>query len=49
MVVRDRPWFDPTIKIKGRAYHIPQDKRAYWGQVIVDDVNHVVFIRGDRS
>jgi hypothetical protein len=42
-------WFDPTIRIKGRRYEIPQDKNQYSGEVIVDDVNHVVFIHTSYS
>jgi hypothetical protein len=41
--------FDPPVTIRGRAYDVPQDEQGNWGQVIVDDVDHVVFIRANRS
>ena len=39
------PWFNPTIRVKGRRYLIPQDEHANRGEVIVDDDKHVVYIR----
>jgi hypothetical protein len=38
------PWYNPTIRIKGRRYVIPWHGQGYWGDVVVDDVKHVVFI-----
>lgn len=43
------PWFDPTIRTRGRKYVIPQDKHANGGQVIVNDETHVVYIRASHS
>jgi hypothetical protein len=41
--------FDPSNITRGRAYQIPQDERGNWGQVLVNDEDHVVIIRANRS
>lgn len=43
------PWFDPTIRDRGRRYVIPQDADACWGEVIVDDETNTVFVQSHRS
>lgn len=37
-------WFDPSIREKGRRFEIPQDKSAYSGTVIIDDITDTVYI-----
>jgi hypothetical protein len=39
------PWFDPTIRGRGRRYVIPPDDRGQRGEVVIDDERHVVFIK----
>lgn len=43
------PWFKPTVRGRGRVYKIPQDARARYGEVIVDDETGTVFIKAHRS
>lgn len=43
------PWFDPTIRNRGRRYEVPQDRNACGGEVIIDDEAHTVFVRSSRS
>lgn len=43
------PWFDPTIRNRGRRYTIPQDRNACGGEVIIDDEAQTVFVRSSRS
>jgi hypothetical protein len=43
------PWFDPTVRNRGRRYEIPQDADARWGEVIIDDETSTVFVQGHRS
>jgi len=38
------PWFDPTIKVRGRKYTIDQDHDANGGEVVVDDEKNIVYI-----
>jgi hypothetical protein len=42
------PWFDPSIREKGRRYPISLPD-AVTGYVAVDDLRHMVFIKIDRS
>jgi hypothetical protein len=42
-------WYNPTIQIKGRRYVIPWHGQGYWGEVVVDDIKHVVFIHTSYS
>jgi hypothetical protein len=42
-------WYNPTIRIKGRRYAIPWHDGQYHGEVIVDDVAHMVFIEVSYS
>jgi hypothetical protein len=37
-------WYNPTVRVRGRRYEIPWRGKAYWGEVVVDDTKHVVFI-----
>jgi hypothetical protein len=37
-------WYNPTIRIKGRRYAIPWHDKGYYGEIVVDDVDHEVFI-----
>jgi hypothetical protein len=37
-------WYNPTIRTKGRRYAIPWHDNGYYGEIVVDDVDHVVFI-----
>jgi len=39
------PWFDPTIRGRGRRYAIPPDERGQRGEVVIDDERYVVFIK----
>ena len=39
------PWFDPTIKVRGRKYTIDQDQDANGGEVVIDDEKNIVYIR----
>ncbi len=43
------PWFDPTVRLRGRRYEIPQDANARWGEVIIDDERNTVFVQTHRS
>jgi hypothetical protein len=43
------PWCDPTIRTKGRRYQIAWHGKAYHGEVMVDDVKHIVFVRTSYS
>jgi len=43
------PWFDPTIRTRGRRFEVPQDANACGGEVFVDDETGTVFIRSHRS
>ena len=43
------PWFNPTIRVKGRRYVIPPGADGTHGEVVIDDVGHVVFIRVTRD
>jgi hypothetical protein len=38
------PWYNPTVRTRGRRYAIPWHGNGYYGEVVVDDVAHVVFI-----
>jgi hypothetical protein len=38
-----------TIRTKGRRYVIPWHGPGYWGEVVVDDARHVVFIHTSYS
>jgi len=38
------PWFDPTIRVKGRRFEIPQDANANYGEVIINDETQTVYI-----
>ena len=42
-------WYNPTIRISGRRYAIPWHDQGYHGEVIIDDVSHVVFIQVSYS
>jgi hypothetical protein len=42
-------WYNPTIRTKGRRYEIPWHGPGYWGEVVVDDARHVVFIHTSYS
>jgi len=39
------PWFDPTIKVRGRKYTIDQDDDVNGGEVVIDDEKNIVYIR----
>jgi len=41
---RDYPWFDPTIRVKGRRFEIPQDHNANYGEVLLNAETQTVFI-----
>ncbi|MBN1514652.1 MAG: hypothetical protein JXB13_21735 [Phycisphaerae bacterium] len=43
------PWFDPTIRNRGRRYEVPQDANACWGEVLIDDETGTVYIQSHRS
>lgn len=43
------PWYNPTIRKKGRRFDIPQDKEANYGMVIINDTNGVVYIKTSHS
>lgn len=43
------PWFDRTIRGRGRRYVVPADGEENWGEVVVDDVRHVVYIYADQG
>jgi hypothetical protein len=43
------PWFNPTIKTRGRKYKIPQDHDANSGEVIINDETNVVYITVSHS
>lgn len=43
------PWFNPTIKTRGRKYKIPQDHDANYGEVIINDETNVVYITVSHS
>jgi hypothetical protein len=38
-------WFNPEIRERGRAYGIPPQNHHNWGQVIVNDAEHVVYVK----
>jgi hypothetical protein len=42
-------WYAPAIRVKGRRYEIPWHGGQYHGEVIVDDIAHVVFIETSYS
>jgi hypothetical protein len=42
-------WYNPAIRTKGRRYEIPWHGPGYWGEVVVDDARHVVFIHTSYS
>jgi hypothetical protein len=37
-------WYCPQIKQRGRRYEIPAEGAHNWGEVIVDDEEHIVFV-----
>ena len=43
------PWYNPTIRVKGRRYEIPWHDKGYYGEVVVDDFSHLVFIQVSYS
>ena len=38
------PWYREEIRGNGRRYEIPAEGFHNWGEVIVDDVNNIVYI-----
>jgi hypothetical protein len=42
-------WYNPTIRTKGRRYGIPWHGKGYYGEIVVDDVHHVVFVHTGYS
>jgi len=38
-------WYNPQIRQRGRRYNIPAEGFHNWGEVIVDDEEHVVFVK----
>lgn len=38
-------WFNPEIRERGREYGIPPQNHHNWGEVIVNDAEHVVYVR----
>ena len=38
------PWYKEEIRGDGRRYEIPKEGQHNWGEVIVDDVNNIVYI-----
>lgn len=39
------PWFDPTVRTKGRLYVIPRNLDGNSGEIIIDDESHVVYVK----
>ena len=38
------PWYREEIRGNGRLYEIPKEGQHNWGEVIVDDVNNIVYV-----
>ena len=38
-------WYSPQIRQRGRGYNIPAEGYHNWGEVIVDDEEHIVFVK----
>jgi len=49
VVTNDARWFDPTIRFRGRLYQVPESNSVTYGEVIVDDLRHIVYIHEDSE
>ncbi|MFH1745439.1 MAG: hypothetical protein ABIG44_00175 [Planctomycetota bacterium] len=43
------PWYDPTVRTRGRRYVIPENLDGNSGEVIIDDDRHIVYVRVVRG